>query len=48
MVSEIVSGGSGTDTLDFSDLAGPIIVNLQTKSAPKLTSFSAIETLHRH
>ena len=41
----IVSGGSGSDTLDFSDLAGPVAVDLQAKSAPKLISFSAIETL---
>ena len=40
-----VNGGSGLDTLDDSALVGPITVDLATKTAPKLTSFTAIESL---
>jgi CSLREA domain-containing protein len=46
-----VNGGGGTaDKLDYSALAGPITVNLQTKSAPSINGgaaggFSGIESL---
>src|SRR5262249_15027949 len=41
-----VAGGGGEDTLDYSALAGPITVNLQTKKAPAIVgTFSGITNL---
>ena len=39
------NGGAAIDTLDYSLVTGPITVNLQTKTAPKLTSFTMINSL---
>ena len=41
----VINGGTGTDTLDYSLVTGPVTVNLQTLTAPKLTSFTGIESL---
>ena len=40
-----IDGGSGTNTLDYSLMPGPITVNLQTKTAPELASFTNITSL---
>ena len=39
----VINGGAGTDMLDYSHSTGPVTVNLQTLTAPKLTSFTSVE-----
>jgi Ca2+-binding RTX toxin-like protein len=41
----IVNGGSGINTLDYSAFSGPITVNLQTKAASAIGSFTSIGAL---
>ena len=40
-----INGGSGTDTLDYSAASTPVAVNLQAKTAAKLTRFTSLESL---
>jgi hypothetical protein len=40
-----INGGSGTDVLDYSSVTSAVSVDLQNKTASKLTSFTAMESL---
>src|SRR5207247_1378369 len=40
-----ISGGVGTNTLDYSAYTGPITINLSTATAPGLTKLTSITNL---
>ena len=44
-ISGNVDGGAGTDTLDYSALAGPVTVNFDTGTATDVGSFSNMENV---